>query len=570
MVMQFWITLIIGMGLISGQLQSNEFDDVQVNVEIDPYKEFENIPLSGTITITHDSNTKVDASSFRMGDAPAKVDFVKDVKISPNSPLELSMYHFDLPAQPAGIYTLPAVSVKVGGKVYESMPSSYNINPIPAGTTSTPTNTKPHAILILKAAVEGPQPIYPGQLVTFVYRFYFRDDIELTAESLPLFETQDFKIVGDKRTNESTENDLDVQEISQEFEAVKPGTYTFPASYIEGYAYKTSSMKEHIYIQPKLRSETPAITVVVTPFPAAGKPLTFNGAVGDFTFQSSLITTSTINVGDKIILALDISSRTAQLSTISLPDLSHSELSALFRFSDLPPTSKITDNTKRFLVELYPLSNAIKEIPAIPFSYFDPEVSKYVTLNSQPIPITIKSTKTTTAPTPPPTQPVPQKPSQVTASPAQLPQIEIKKNYSLDVFDLRNKPFGEWWVLWFIPIGIALLFLQVWLSNYMIKHPRTNPQLRSKDLFENALKADPHSSEFFELLTKSLMLKLVEANLISSTDLPSEKLSTTGVVGEVRAFITSLEAIRFTGQKDYSADQLTKQAKELFSKINKT
>ena len=274
--------------------------DADVSAQMDYYNLYENRPLKGNVTVTHDTQSTVDTSSFTMDDKPLEVTFVKSVKMNSQSPIELSIYQFELPPKPAGLYVLSSVSVKVGGQAYTSVATSYEVSsaiqasPNQSNGAQAPqeqTNSK--VTLNLQANVKGPSPLYPGQRTSFIYRFYFQGSIELVAEDLPLFTAKGFQKIGEEQVKEFQQDQMSITEVTQEVQALEPGEFTFPASYIEGNAFKEGAgTKTRIPIGSKLRAETPEINVTVVPFPAEGKPASFNGAVGQFTFQISLQTPS--------------------------------------------------------------------------------------------------------------------------------------------------------------------------------------------------------------------------------------------------------------------------------------
>jgi hypothetical protein len=370
-------------------LSAQASQNIQVTSEISLYNTYADQPLSGSVTVTHPTNVPIDLNSFSMEGKPLQVEFVKKVPIPP---LEIDFFHFELPAKSKGLYVLPSISVKVGGQVFQSVPASYevygrappNAPRAPQGGAQQPS--VPGSI-VLKSSVNGANPLYPGQQATLAYKFYYRGDIALTKEELPLLNPDGFKRIGDKQVKNYQEGDYNVQEIGQTIQAVKPGTFSFPASYIEGYTYTTDYLNRKSYIEPKLHSETAPLTIKVADFPTSGKPASFNGAVGEFTFSTRLLTPATVAVEDKMRLAIDIFSREAELNTVPIPDIS--PLKNYFRLSDLPPIGTVQGNTKEFVVEMYPLSTAITEIPSLAFSDFNPLSGQYDTLESNAIPIKV-------------------------------------------------------------------------------------------------------------------------------------------------------------------------------------
>lgn len=546
---------------------------VKVTAEIDLYKTYENHPLQGTITVTHNAKQLVDEASFKMEGTPIKVEAVKSVKVSANDPIQLSLYKFLLPAKPRGLYVLPEITVSVGGKVYHSIQSTYEVT---GAETSPIQNT---AALRLDASVEGATPLYPGQRVNFVYRFYYTGDIELTEESLPLLEAKGFQKIGDKRVKDSVEGGFSVQEITQEVQAIDAGTFTFPASAIEGYAYQDDILGKRNYQQPKLRAEAPPITVSVLPFPATGKPESFNGAIGEYTIRTSLLTPPTVTVDDKMQLAIDISGD-GVFSTIPLPELK-SLSNGLFRLSDLPPVGEVQGNVKRFTVEIYPLSTAIREIPSIEFSFYDPLIDKYSTVRSNPISIKVLPNREKEVQTTNKTElPTEQQKSAPSTAPSEdhskafqealaLPSgIEIEANYPLVPSDLRSPYFGTWNVLWLIPLGIVLLLLQYFLKNYLIKKGSQVKAKSSEDLFKELLHTPPDTPQFYALLNKSFLVRLKERGHISSADIPPEQLSEKGPTSHVRTFLLNVEQKRFASREEIHSELLLEQAKAIFKLIS--
>ncbi len=550
----------------------------EVTASIDPYQTVADQPIPGTVTVTHDNSQTVDEGSFQMGGKPLKVNHVKTVNINPSQTVVLSIYSFQLPGQSAGLYILPTISVKVGGKTYQTIPSSYEISQAQQMSQESSSGVT----LSLKALIDGPPTVYPGQRIWFIYRFYFSGSIDLTDEKLPLLEAQGFQLVGDKRIRNYQEDNIEVQEISQQVQAIKPGKYSFPASSAEGYAYRDDIIKKRVYLAPKLKAEAPALDVTVTSFPAAGKPSAFRGAVGQFTIQTSLLTPAEVGVDEKMLLAIDINGL-GEISTIGIPDLSSIKNS--FRMSSLPPEVKTQDGQKRFVVEIYPLATSIKEIPPIPFAFFNPLIGDYVTENSAAIPIQVKATqvpkKEEAAPaTPPPATPLPTPPS---PRPQEVPSIapsgpleveekiqkpaaiEIAGNLELTDADLHNLWFGTWSTLYIVPFAFIFILAQKGYKRYREKFPTKEVVKTSQSMLDAAMRTkDP--SVFSKRISQALLLRLFELGYTTSEEITFEELPEAGVTGEVRELLSEIEAGRF-GKQTLSLQQLKAKAKELFDRL---
>src|ERR1044071_1590406 len=140
-------------------------------------------------------------------------------------------------------------------------------------------------------------------------------------------------------------------------------------------------------------------TLQSLPLPKENVPANFNGAVGSFSMNFSAGPTN-VAVGDPITVKVQISGR-GGFDTLALP-----EQTAWHDFKSYPPTSKIetTDQfglqgTKTFEQVIVPQSTDIKELPAVGFSFFDPEQKSYRTLSQNPLALVVRPAGAAPAPT---------------------------------------------------------------------------------------------------------------------------------------------------------------------------
>ena len=121
----------------------------------------------------------------------------------------------------------------------------------------------------------------------------------------------------------------------------------------------------------------------ILPLPNEGQPATFSGAVGQFTFQVAASPT-TVNVGDPITLKARIRGR-GDLRQVRIP--SHIEDD---KFKVYEPEVKEDHSIKTLEQVLIPKSDKIRQVPALAFSYFDPQTKKYQTIKQGPFAITVE------------------------------------------------------------------------------------------------------------------------------------------------------------------------------------
>jgi len=374
---------LVGLLLVMSSLLAAQ--DVIVTSEIED-KGKVGMPLSGTITVTHDRKAKVDESSFLLGGEPIEVEYLKEVQVAPNSPLTISIYTFTLMPDEAGLKHLPPVSVYVGGSEYSSFASTYRVEEVKAA----PNSPKTSIVLQIEPLIVGDTPLYPGQRIKVGYRYIFNYSQDLKKEIVLLLEAKGFRKVGGKTQETKMDGKLVNLDVLQEVEATEPGEYHFDPARIEGRAWRKGRLGQKDFAVRDSVAESAPATITVLPFPAKDQPPSFNGAIAkELTFKAMLLTSDKVTVGDKMKFKLEFEG-VGELATLPIPELCcQPGMSGFFRLSDLPPQESIVGNKKSFVVEMRPLSDKPKEIPALEFSYFDPDDKSYHALKSDPIPLEI-------------------------------------------------------------------------------------------------------------------------------------------------------------------------------------
>jgi hypothetical protein len=528
-------------------------------------------PQQGSITVTHSKTSKIDPKSFTIERKSLKTSFQKDIVISPDSPLIISIYFFEIPAEKKGLHILPEIGVKVGDKVYSSTPTTYEVfenkqeNPIPSITSSPvapAAESTAKVVLGLEAFVEGSHTLYPGQRAKVGYKYIFNYNFDLTKEVIPLLEAKGFRKIGDKVLKESTRDNLNNVEVSQVIEGISPGTFTFGPSLIQGKAYIEDAYSGKQYSKTEYTANAPPITIQVDPFPAMGKPSSFKGAIGEFKMDLSLLSPSEVTVGDKILLQISISG-TGEIENVPMPDICcQPGFSGFFRQSDLPPVEKVQGNTKTFIVEMRPISDSIREIPALELSFFNPSTITYSSVKSKAIPLKVNPLQEEV----PKADPEPVGTQKNDTTPIPTSAIEIEGNYPLTTADLSNSFFGTWWVLLIVPMGALALFLQMDYRNKLEKQHSQVKTKTSAEVFNDALRASLGSSEQYNKLREGFMLRLFERGDIRDVSISTDQLPKEGLTGEVRTFLARVEELRFTG-KESNPNEMIKEAKILFNKL---
>lgn len=397
----------------------------------------------------------------------------------------------------------------------------------------------------LEAFVETEPPLYPGERARLVYRISFKGNIQLTKEILPLLDPKEMELIGQREIHSSVEGNWSIQEISQEVRALTPGIINFEASIIEGIG--TLVGEPPIELVAKL----PPFTLAVKPFPIIQQPLSFNGAIGKFSMETSMTSPQKINLGDKVVLSIRISGKEG-IETVNLPEIScQPGFSGFFQVNDLPSAVETTANSKLFFLELTPLNTHVNAIPPLQFSYFNQETKAYVTLVSPSFPIEIQPMKVTNVPI------------QTNKNLEHwTPQLTVDKLREVPQLsnDIPNQPSIslKWLFTLMLACGTVLVIFQDHLQKYILR--KKLKHAKSNHLFSEVEKSrnDPH--RFFSLLENAFMMKLQEEGYPFSNP---EEIPNHTPFQELHNFFFSIHKKRFSGE-EVQPEEVFKEAKRLF------
>ncbi|MFH1665893.1 MAG: BatD family protein [Candidatus Omnitrophota bacterium] len=126
------------------------------------------------------------------------------------------------------------------------------------------------------------------------------------------------------------------------------------------------------------------IPITILPFPEEGRPADFQGAVGNFTFDAQVDRTK-VKVGDPVVLRMSIGGR-GNLDTVTAPRLATEEG---FKTYESQVTKK--ENVKIYEQILIPKTDAVKETPAVTFSFLNPLTGRYDTVKRGPFPLEVEA-----------------------------------------------------------------------------------------------------------------------------------------------------------------------------------
>lgn len=309
----------------------------------------------------------------------------------------------------------------------------------------------------------------------------------------------------------------------------------------------------------------------ILPVPSAGRPADYQGAVGRYNIVTQA-TPTTVNAGDPITLNIGIAG-TGPMELVQAPPLSKlPTLTSDFKAADQSLAGFVQDDTKLFSTTIRPRHEGITEIPAIPFSFFDPATEKYETVMSQPISITVKKSESLSLDAIVGKQHHSaggnSEDSDRAARSSRTAEPEFTNDNSAAALVAQSAmKSGEWW--WFFVIAPPI----AWLVTVVVRHRSTiGSRLPSfQSAATRCLKDLGHaheSSDAVVALTRYIGSRTRQTCATSASAIGALRTSGLSQVAiDVEAFFHRAEQSYFNGDAQQSLPDVQQTARELVEKI---
>ena len=130
-------------------------------------------------------------------------------------------------------------------------------------------------------------------------------------------------------------------------------------------------------------------TTEVLAVPIANQPNDYRGAVGTYRIVAQAENTK-VSAGDPITLRIGIVGD-GPMELIQAPPLHEIDsLTSDFQVTDQSLAGFVQDDAKVFVTSIRPKSESVKQIPPLPFSFFDPDQETFKTVYTEPIAIDVE------------------------------------------------------------------------------------------------------------------------------------------------------------------------------------
>ncbi len=308
--------------------------------------------------------------------------------------------HYRLRPTRVGKHTIGPISAVIGGQVYETTPIEVEITqagpsrqslrptPSPMGFPTWPSGGD-QAAFVVEAAVDDDTP-YLGEQVTYTVRFRSAEVIP----SRPSYIRPEF--TGFWHRQHSVQREYRETISERRYRVAEVDTLLFPA--VTG---AVTIDPASIFV-PGRELSSNTIDLEVKPLPG-GAPDGFDGAVGDYSIAARVSGGGWRLGGDDgregrvdepLTLVLIIAGRG---NVETLPDPEFPEMPGWRSFDgDSQVNTQITDGEllgSRVVERVYiPTAPGQFTIPAIPYTFFEPEAGEYRTELTEPISLTVTGT----------------------------------------------------------------------------------------------------------------------------------------------------------------------------------
>lgn len=325
------------------------------------------------------------------------------------------VFRFRIEASQAGVHSVPALTATQGDRKASSPPGQFVVKAV--------DETRDMQLRL----VLPNRPLWVGETVEGSLDWYLRRDVGNRSFAVPLFDQDEWveveappsppthaRLPAFHAGSRSLELPFDQQKATLDgveysrfrfqfrLTPTKPGILNPPPARVVAElqtGYGRDLFGFQVPQSTLFQSVAKPVKVEIRALPQSGRPDSFKNAVGQAFSIDVQANRTVVRVGDPVELRVLLRGN-GRLSGLILPDVAAMGLSpTLFSAPEEAPSGELLDDGKGklFRVSVRLRSLDAKEIPALAFSYFDPESGKYETIRSQPIALSVKGSAVVSA-----------------------------------------------------------------------------------------------------------------------------------------------------------------------------
>lgn len=317
-----------------------------------------------------------------------------------------------------GSFTIPALTVRVKNELLATEPLSLQViaeipPPKNEPDSSPPKQGQELAFITLRGLDDK---AYVGEILPITVKAYFRRGIRVEVQNLPA-------IVGDsfvlsplsnepRQTTEAVDGTIySVIAWNSTLSPIKEGSHELKlhldATLLLPQKNSRAQRKPRLFgddflddeffngffggIEKKdIRIATDTHRMNIFSLPEEGKPADFSGAIGNFDIEISASPLK-VEVGDPITLTMTISGK-GNFDRVTTPLFSNSaDWKTYTPSTRFEGSGRDYEGKKIFEQAIVARSATLEAIPAISFSYFDPQMEDYIIKTTAALPLTVQS-----------------------------------------------------------------------------------------------------------------------------------------------------------------------------------
>jgi hypothetical protein len=334
-------------------------------------------------------------------------------------------FNYVVQADKPGKYTIGPVQVTVAGRNYSSQPITCTVGPAQqsGARQSAPQfgGSKVPALSADESAKIGTLTIIPtkkqfyvGEIIPFTIKAYFEPRKRININTAPVLTGDNFLL-----------HDLDKEPVQRQekfmgrwgtsltwqgaFSAVKEGPSSLSVQLdVDLLVPQQRQQQRHIdpfdmfndpffdnffnsYQKKEVKLTSQKQDLTILPMPSKNRPADFTGAIGTFSLAVTASPTDG-KVGEPITLKIKIDGK-GNFDRVQTAVLQERK-----GWKTYPASANFTGQNggkgeKTFEQAIIPTDTSLTEVPSLRFSYFDPNIGDYVSLNSEPIPLHLQANK---------------------------------------------------------------------------------------------------------------------------------------------------------------------------------